>query len=473
MDSNRFKTLGLGLYHNLGALPGTGCNPQFSFKKKIMDCLKVIVISVVSTFILFETPGKCADQKSYVERDGLSNLIAKLLEDQDVTIAYLGGSITAQPGYRTQTFQWFKDTWPVVKFTQVDAAIGGTGSSLGAFRLYNDVLSKNPDLVFIEFAVNDYEASRECIENIVDSVEGIIRQIIRYNPNIDMCFIYTITEQMLDDLKSGLELPSIIAHERVAGHYGLPSINVMQTVAELERKGKLIMKGSEGKLEVVSGESLDVAVDIPVNDKGQIVFSKDGVHPYLNSGHKVYTKSIIEAISAMNKTSKAVPHELVTPLNDGNLEKAKMIPLSKLDLDGDWDNYDWSSLILSLGIKARMPEIKVTKNAGDSICFKFTGTTVGIYDIMGPSGGIIECDIDGHKSYISSFDKYCTYYRIGSKTFDLDDGFHLVQFTMSDQDINKTEILKQIGNVMDDPSRFAEKTWYIGNILLIGDLIVE
>jgi acetyl esterase/lipase len=413
------------------------------------------------------------DSNECLVRDGLPNLFARLSAGQNITVAYFGGSITAQLGYRNQSFQWFKDTWPNVKFTQIDAAIGGTGSSLGAFRVYNDVLSKNPDLIFIEFAVNDYRASQESIDDVVASVEGIVRQIIRHDEHTDICFIYTITDKMIDDLKSGKILKSIIAHEKVAKHYGLPSINVGLAVEELLKQDKLVMKGAEGRLDAVSGESLNVSADLPVNDKGQIVFSKDGVHPYLNSGHKIYAGEIIKALSMMQKSKRERAHELVPSLSDKNLEKAKLVSLSEVTLDGKWEKYDWKSSLLSLDIKRHMPEIKFTKHIGDSISFKFKGKVVGFYDIMGPSAGVIECDVDGQKCYMSRFDKYCTYYRIGSRTYNVDEGEHRVKFTLTDREIDKAEILKQRDSMIDDPTRYFQKNWYVGNVMLVGDILPQ
>lgn len=406
-------------------------------------------------------------------RDGLSNLFSKLSADDGVTIAYFGGSITAQPGYRSQTFQWFKDSWPNVKFTQIDAAIGGTGSLLGAFRVYNDVLSKNPDLIFIEFAVNDYGASQESIDDVVASVEGIVRQVIQHNENTDICFIYTITDKMIDDLKSGKILKSIVAHENVAKHYGLPSINVGLAVEKLLNQNKLVMKGAEGRLEAISGESLNVSANIPVNDNGRIVFSKDGVHPYLNTGHKIYAEEIIKALSMMQKAKRARGHKLVSSLNDKNFEKAKMVSLLEVDLDGKWEKYDWKSSLLPLDIKRHMPEIRFTKFAGDSISFKFKGKVVGFYDIMGPSAGEIECDIDGQKSYMSRFDKYCTYYRIGSRIYNVGHGEHIVKFTLTDREIDKAQILKLRGSNIDDPACYSHKNWYVGNVMLVGDILPQ
>ncbi|MBM4038133.1 MAG: SGNH/GDSL hydrolase family protein, partial [Planctomycetes bacterium] len=66
--------------------------------------------------------------KLFDARGGLGNLFAKLKGDGAVTIAYFGGSITAANGWRPKTLKWFQQSWPKVKFTEVNAAIGGTGS---------------------------------------------------------------------------------------------------------------------------------------------------------------------------------------------------------------------------------------------------------------------------------------------------------------------------------------------------------
>src|SRR5512135_2926693 len=73
-------------------------------------------------------------------RQGLPNVYAKLALGQEVRIAYLGGSITEQPGWRPKTLQWFRNEYPAAKILEINAAIGGTGSDLGVFRLQHDVL---------------------------------------------------------------------------------------------------------------------------------------------------------------------------------------------------------------------------------------------------------------------------------------------------------------------------------------------
>jgi hypothetical protein len=104
-------------------------------------------------------------------RSGLPNFLAKAATPgAEIKVAYFGGSITAQNGWRPKTLAHFQKTWPAAKFSEINAAIGGTGSDLGVFRLHQDVLVKKPDLLFVEFAVNDGGAApdqiRRCITGL-------------------------------------------------------------------------------------------------------------------------------------------------------------------------------------------------------------------------------------------------------------------------------------------------------------------
>ena len=107
------------------------------------------------------------------ERGGVPNVLAKLRGGGEVHIAYLGGSITAQDGWRPKTLAWFRQQFPNAWVSEINAAIGGTGSDLGVFRLQHDVLEHQPDLLFVEFAVNDGGTAPE---QIYRCVEGIVRQ---------------------------------------------------------------------------------------------------------------------------------------------------------------------------------------------------------------------------------------------------------------------------------------------------------
>ena len=57
-----------------------------------------------------------------------------------------------------------------------DAAIGGTGSQLGVFRLERDVLRRKPDLVFLDFTAND-DIDSDNPETLA-SYESLVRRIV-------------------------------------------------------------------------------------------------------------------------------------------------------------------------------------------------------------------------------------------------------------------------------------------------------
>ncbi|MBC7366701.1 MAG: SGNH/GDSL hydrolase family protein [Undibacterium sp.] len=91
-------------------------------------------------------------------REGLPNFSVKLVAGHPVKIAYLGGGITAQARWRMQSLAWFQKRYPQAVITEVNAAIGCTGSELGVYRVAQDALAAKPDLLFVEFAVNGHAA---------------------------------------------------------------------------------------------------------------------------------------------------------------------------------------------------------------------------------------------------------------------------------------------------------------------------
>ena len=88
---------------------------------------------------------------------------ARAKAGERLTVILFGGSLTwsanaTDPnvtGFRGLMAKGLSERYPAAHFTFVDAAIGGTGSNLGMFRLARDVLAKSPDLVFLDFSCND------------------------------------------------------------------------------------------------------------------------------------------------------------------------------------------------------------------------------------------------------------------------------------------------------------------------------
>ncbi len=115
----------------------------------------------------------------------IQKAIAKAKAGEDVTIAYLGGSITQGAGavpintecYAYQSYLGFCDMFAKDKnrMHYVKAGAGGTCSELGLVRYKSDVTDGgkiNPDVVIVEFAVND-----EGDETKGDCYEGLVRKI--------------------------------------------------------------------------------------------------------------------------------------------------------------------------------------------------------------------------------------------------------------------------------------------------------
>ena len=394
------------------------------------------------------------------ERGGWPNFLAKLKAGGEVRVAYLGGSITAQDGWRPKTLNWFRQQFPAAKVSQINAAIGGTGSVLGVFRLKHDVLEHQPDLLFVEFAVNDGAAPPE---QIYRCMEGIVRQTWKHDSATDLCFVYTLAGTMLETLQQGHLPRSAAAMEKIADHYDIPSINLGMEVARLEKAGQLIYKAAKPKTE---------AEKVAVGDK--ILFSPDGVHPYPDSGHQLYLEAIIRAFKQFQGAGRPGPHALPAPFVADNWEAARMIPLSQAKLSPGWHRLNAPTNSLAKSFGDRLPELWEAREPAESISFRFRGTAVRIYDLVGPACGQVTIAVDDRPTVVTPrFDAFCTYYRLAALTLaeGLSPGVHSVKVTIHPNQPDKARILSQRSEKMDDPKRFDGTAWYAGWILLTGELV--
>lgn len=389
-------------------------------------------------------------------RDGLGNVLAKLDRGDPVRIAYFGGSITAASGWRVKTLEWFRRTWPDAEVAETNAAIGGTGSDLGVFRCGRDVLDPRPDLVFVEFAVNDGGAPPEQIRR---TMEGIVRQVWRADPDTDICFVYTLHVGMAADYARGLCPRSTSAHERIAERYGIPSVDVALRISELEREGKLVYQ-------VAGGEAAP---------GGKIAFSNDGVHP-LDAGHEIYAEVVAEAVSGMRAGARPGAHELGEPLDPDNWEDARLVDVEPWMLEGDWQRLD-PGQGLGKAFNDRLPAIWHASRPGDTISFRFRGTMCRIYDLLGPDGGKAVVTVDGEeRGERDRFDWYCTYHRLAcfSVGDSLEDAPHAVEIAVAAGQPDREPVLKRVRDEPGfDPARYDGTNLWVGYVMLRGELLRE
>lgn len=139
--------------------------------KKILAAL----VSLVSLMALAEKPVYTASFADFDHRARSS---------KTVSVVFFGGALTwgsgasdpEQTSFRALTQAHLKERYPSARFNFHNSAIGGTGSSLGMFRVGDDVLSHRPDLVFLEFTTEDKLDGVD--RPTLASYERILRELI-------------------------------------------------------------------------------------------------------------------------------------------------------------------------------------------------------------------------------------------------------------------------------------------------------
>lgn len=150
----------------------------------------------------------------------MENVLRKAERGEEITVAYIGGSITygmtvapASPEkcWAYLTYKWLCDKYPQAKVNYVNAGISGTPSILGNLRLERDVLSFEPDICFVEFAVNDGNGF-----NYKSAYESLVRTLFADENDIAVVLFFTI-------LKSGHTCQPHMS--QIGENYSLPMIS--------------------------------------------------------------------------------------------------------------------------------------------------------------------------------------------------------------------------------------------------------
>ena len=432
-----------------------------------------VMIGLLPLTIMFGQPkfNETKQAVHFTARGGLPNFYNKIKNNETVRIAYFGGSITEQPGWRVHSRKALQEKFPNAKFEEIFAAIGGTGSQLGAFRLKYDVINKKPDLVFVEFAVNDLGEGRSST-SIRRSMEGIVRQIWKVNPQTDICFVYTFTKGHCPTKSKGIMVRSQSAMEDVADFYKIPTVDLSIEIVELVKTGKLELQIDPKGMRDVAGKSLHANSNILVDKAGKIPFSQDGVHPYPNTGHKLYNKALMSALDEIQKVgAKKYIHKLGKPMDKLCLENAKIVEPEKLKLKGG------KKCEAKSPFKNKLPHNYVYEFCPkDEIEFKFKGTVCSAYVVIGNRCGSIEVEIDGKKQKdVMLFDGYCSWSRVGDRLLFTSEkeGIHTVKIRVSENKFDKREILFPHNKPKYDknPKHFKDYSLILGGLLLCGDIV--
>ena len=287
-------------------------------------------------------------------------------------VAFIGGSITQMNGYRPMVCEILEERFPETEFEFTQAGISSTCSTTGAMRLETDVLSKGPvDLFFIEFAVNDdqdaHHAHRECLRGM----EGIVRQCLSHNPNMDIVITYFVNTGMLELLQGAKTPVSIAAHSKVAQHYSLSTIHLAQEVADR-----------------IANETLTWKI-------------YGGVHPK-PAGNRICADMIDRLFDKawskqLDADAMPVAHQIpTTPLDSGSYSDGRFIGVETARPDTNWQLGvpDWESLPGSKRKQYIELEFLHSDKAGAELTLDFSGRAVGIFLLAGPDAGTLQVQVD-------------------------------------------------------------------------------
>lgn len=300
-------------------------------------------------------------------RGSLDNSRAKFEQGKRGRVAFMGGSITEMDGYRPMVSDILKKRFPETAFDFVNAGIASTCSTTGAFRFASEVLAGGaPDLLFVEFAVNDDQDAAHTRTECVRGLEGIVRQALRANPEMDIVVTYFVNEGMLKTLQDGGTPLPVDAHEAVAKHYALSTIHLGSEVAAEITDGKLTWQ------------------------------QYGGTHP-APFGNALAARMIDELFTRAWAAPIAEAVALPPPLDPLNYEAGRFLDPKLAQSKSGWtlDVPDWKSLAGDKRSRFTSIPIFSATEPGAEATLEFEGTAVGAYLVAGPDAGIVEASVDG------------------------------------------------------------------------------
>lgn len=303
------------------------------------------------------------------QRSGLAHAYEAIVVRKQATVAFLGGSITYNPGWRDMVCADLKARFPGTRFHFIAAGIPSLGSLPHAFRLQQDVLdSGKVDLLFLEAAVND-QVNRTDSTIQVRALEGIVRHARASNPAMHIIMMSFADPDKTKLYDEGIVPVSVANHELVAAHYGLPSINLAKAVRD-----KLA--------------------------NHEFSWEKDfkDLHPS-PFGQELYFTAIKTLLSAAFENKVAIGRKstgLPAALDKASFTRGRYAATGDASHDAQWTLVkDWTPDD-QLGTRpgfVHVPMLTATV-PGASLTLEFKGTAVGMAIASGADAGIVTYRID-------------------------------------------------------------------------------
>lgn len=290
-------------------------------------------------------------------RSGLT-FTREALRRGKLTVGYLGGSITdGKAGHNWSDYftNWLCAEYPRTRLIVENAAQGATGSDLAVLRVDRQIIEKQCDLVFIEYAVNDRAKEQEYRFEVR---EGLIRKLLNYG-KCDIVLVYTYDKTMQEYLVGGKLPPSVRDYEVLAEHYHIPSV----------WPGLKAFEGwQQGLYQYYEW--------IP-----------DGLHPQ-SFGSNIYAHYVKEffkvALGEQGERGDNIPE----PLYENNWENVRLLTEAEMQIEGNGYFYrPYHTIPVDLSFH--------TKSLGTTLSFAFEGTACAVVHMVGKSSYGLAYRIDG------------------------------------------------------------------------------
>lgn len=247
----------------------------------------------------------------------LKNLMKRAANGESLVIGFLGGSITQgslsstpKNCYAYLVYEWWKKSFPNAAFSFVNGGIGGTTSHYGGARAWKDVLCYRPDIVTVDFSVND-----DANEFFEETYEGTLRRLLA-EPSAPA--VVVLNNVFYDTGKNAQDY-----HNRIADHYGIPHVSIKDTVYPDVESGKIVRA--------------DITSDnLHPNDKGHRLVA-DEICKLLDSIKAEVEEETIAGENIEGKSTKTEASVLLpAPLTENAYEHSRLIQIQDNEaiLDG-------------------------------------------------------------------------------------------------------------------------------------------
>ena len=247
----------------------------------------------------------------------LKNLMKRAANGESLVIGFLGGSITQgslsstpETCYAYLVYEWWKKSFPNAEFSFVNGGIGGTTSHYGGARAWKDVLCYRPDIVTVDFSVND-----DANEFFEETYEGTLRRLLAA-PSAPA--VVVLNNVFYDTGKNAQDY-----HNRIADHYGIPHVSIKDTVYPDVESGKIVRA--------------DITPDnLHPNDKGHSLVA-DEICKLLDSIKAEVEEETIAGENIEGKSTKTEASVLLpAPLTENAYEHSRLIQIQDNEaiLDG-------------------------------------------------------------------------------------------------------------------------------------------